>query len=110
LSNELELELHVNDEFYASASGPREEVIAEIKRYWATCSGDGKCSVYEVTRTQISISDLYGLSVETTVDPLLEPFNASGPATRTPLWKRDTCHHEGCINPPVDGLRCRVHK
>jgi hypothetical protein len=49
-------------------------------------------------------------TLETTVDPLLEPFNASGPATRTPLWKRDTCHHEGCINPPVDGLRCRVHK
>lgn len=57
----MELELHVDDEFYASASGPRDEVYAEMRRYLATCCGESKCTVYEVRRVQINIEEVLGL-------------------------------------------------
>lgn len=62
----VELELHVDDEFYASASGPRDEVYAEMRRYWATCCADSKCTVYEVRRVQISIDEVLGQETKVT--------------------------------------------
>lgn len=61
MSDEIELELRVDDEFATSVSGPSDQVFREMCRYWAQYSADGKCSVYQVTRTQVHIEDLLGI-------------------------------------------------
>lgn len=38
---------------------------------------------------------------------LAQPPGDDGPR---PLWLNDRCHHEGCANPPVDGLSCAKHR
>jgi ubiquitin len=65
--SDIELELHVDDEFAASVSGPRENAFAEMRRYWSQYASDGKCTVYEVTRKQIPIDAVLGLAQETSV-------------------------------------------
>lgn len=61
MSDEIEIELHVDDYIAACVCGPRDEALAEMRRYWAQYAADGKCTVYEVTRTQINIEDVLGI-------------------------------------------------
>lgn len=68
MSNDVELEMHVDDEMVASVSGPRDEAMTEMRRYWAHYGCDGKCTVYEVTRTKINIEDVLGLTAQETCE------------------------------------------
>lgn len=58
MSEETELELYVDDDYAVSVIAPRDQALAEMRRYWAQYSADGKCTVYEITRTQINICDV----------------------------------------------------
>jgi hypothetical protein len=58
MSDEAEFELHVDGEMVASVCGPRDQARVEIRRYWAQYADDGKCTVYEVKRTQVNIVDV----------------------------------------------------
>ncbi len=88
MSNELELELHVDDEMVASVSGPRDQAMTEMRRYWAQYGGDGACSVYEVKRVKINIEDVLGLESRSTMLP------CGCDAARTAKWIRRHC---GCL-------------
>lgn len=61
MDDATELELHVDDEMVAGVSGQRDQAYREMIRYWAQYCEDGKCTVYEVHRTQINIEDVLGL-------------------------------------------------
>lgn len=82
MSTEIELELYVDDEFAAGVCGPRDQAMREMRRYWAQYSQDGKCTVYEVTRTQIDIEVVLGLTAqETRACELCKAEQVTAPAT-----------------------------
>lgn len=48
-------ELQVDDEFQASASGPKADALAEIRHYASIYKDDGVCKIYRLTRQEISL-------------------------------------------------------
>ena len=58
MNDEIEIDIWVNDEHFASVSGRRDQVMAETMHYLSLQKNGDEIRLVKVTRTPITISEL----------------------------------------------------